>query len=149
MKSLKKTKTQSISIRKKKSLVRIPITTKGGLFGYHVNMPLDARRYLLKNILRKNLATYSEVVKRLNVLSIYNKNKHPEISKRVIRDMRYIQKSTKRRSTKRKSTKRQSTKRRSTKRKSTKRRSTKRRSTRGGAISKSIKRRSSSGCSGL
>ena len=124
MKSLKKTKNQSISIRKKKSLVRIPITTKGGLFGYHVNMPLDARRYLLKNILRKNLATYSEVVKRLNVLSIYNKNKHPEISKRVIRDMRYIQKSTKR--------------------KSTKRRSTKRRSTRGGAT---IKR--TSGCSGL
>ena len=134
MKSLKKTKNQSISIRKKKSLVRIPITTKGGLFGYHVNMPLDARRYLLKNILRKNLATYSEVVKRLNVLSIYNKNKHPEISKRVIRDMRYIQKSTKRKSTKRKSTKR----------KSTKRRSTKRRSTRGGAT---IKR--TSGCSGL
>jgi hypothetical protein len=92
-------------------------------------MPLDARRYLLKNILRKNLATYSEVVKRLNVLSIYNKNKHPEISKRVIRDMRYIQKSTKRRSTKRRSTKR---------------RSTKRRSTRGGAT---IKR--TSGCSGL
>lgn len=144
MKSLKKTKKQGISIRKKKSLVRIPLTTKGGLFGYHVDMPLDARRSLLKNILRKNLATYSEVVKRLNVLSIYNKNRHPEISKRVIRDMRYIQKSTKRKSTKR----------RSTKRKSSKRKSTKRRSTRGGAISKSTKRksskrRSSSGCSGL
>jgi hypothetical protein len=139
MKSLKKTKKQYRSIRKKKSLVRIPLTTQGGLFGYHVDMPLDARRSLLKNILRKNLATYSEVVKRLNVLSIYNKNRHPEISKRVIRDMRYIQKSTKRKSTKRKSSKRKSTK---------------RRSTRGGAISKSTKRksskrRSSSGCSGL
>ena len=144
MKSLKKTKKQYRSIRKKKSLVRIPLTTQGGLFGYHVDMPLDARRSLLKNILRKNLATYSEVVKRLNVLSIYNKNRHPEISKRVIRDMRYIQKSSKRKSTKRKSTKR-----RSTKRRSTKRRSTKRRSTRGGAISQFTKRRSSSGCSGL
>jgi hypothetical protein len=113
MKSLKKTKTQNKSIRKKKSLVRIPITTKGGLFGYHVDMPLDTRRSLLKKILRTGLATYSEVVKRLNVLSIYNKNRHPEISKRVIRDMRYIQKtqSTKRRSTKRRSTKRRSTKR--------------------------------------
>ena len=105
MKSLKKTKK---SIRKKKSLVRIPITTKGGLFGYRVDMPLDTRRSLLKKILRTGLATYSEVVKRLNVLSIYNKNRHPEISKRVIRDMRYIQKtqSTKRRSTKRRSIKR-------------------------------------------
>ena len=69
MKSLKKTKTQNKSIRKKKSLVRIPITTKGGLFGYHVDMPLDTRRSLLKKILRTGLATYSEVVKRLNVLS--------------------------------------------------------------------------------
>ena len=103
MKSLKKTKNQDRSIRKKKSLVRIPITTKGGLFGYHIDMPLKQRRSLLKNILRKDLATYSEVVKRLNVLSIYNKNRHPEISKRVIRDMRYIQKSTKRKSTKRRS----------------------------------------------
>ena len=144
MKSLKKTKKQyiskkqGISIRKKKSLVKIPLTTKGGLFGYHIDMPLKSRRSLLKNILRKDLATYSEVVKRLNVLSIYNKNRHPEISKRVIRDMRYIQKTSKRKSTKRRSMKRKSTKRRSTKRRSMKRRS------RGGG-----KRRSSSGCSGL
>ena len=129
MKSLKKPKTSirkkktKTSIRKKKTKtsiikVRITLTTKGGLFGYHVDMPLDTRRSLLKNILRKDLATYSEVVKRLNVLSIYNKNRHPEISKRVIRDMRYIQKSTKRKSTKRKSMKRKSMKRKSMKRKS-------------------------------
>jgi hypothetical protein len=35
---------------------------------------------------------YSSLIKRLNVLSIYNKNSNPEISKMVKRDMNTVRK---------------------------------------------------------
>ena len=144
MKSPRKTKKS-----KSKSRVRIPLTTQGGLFGYHINTPAKGRRSLLKRILSKRKATYSEVVKRLNVLVIYNKRRHPEISMKVKTDIDYIHrhltkykktpsKKSKRKSVKRRSVKRRSVKRRSVKRRSVKRRSVKRRSVK----SRSVKRRS-------
>ena len=112
---------------KSKSIVRIPLTTQGGLYGYHVNTPAKGRRSLLKRILSKRKATYSEVVKRLNVLVIYNKRRHPEISTKVKTDIDYIhrhltkyKKSPVKRKSKRKSVKRKS------KRKSTNSRKSKR-----------------------
>jgi hypothetical protein len=148
---------------KSKSLVKIPLTTQGGLFGYHVNTPAKGRRSLLKRILSKRKATYSEIVKRLNVLVIYNKRRHPEISAKVKTDIDYIHrhltkykksptKKSKRRSVKRRSVKRKSkskskskrrSKRRSVKRRSVKRRSVKRGSVKRGSVKgKSVKRRS-------
>ena len=133
-----------------KSMVRIPLTTKGGLYGYHVDMLMKDRRALLKKILRNNWATYSELVKRLNVLAIYNKNRNPELSKRVQMDMHYIQrhegmkKSITRKTSVRRRSKRKSSVRRRSKRKSPIRRRSRRKSSiRGGAV-----KRPSMGCSG-
>lgn len=77
--------------RKSKSRVRIP-SRKGLLIGYHLDMPLKKRRSILRKNIRQGLVNYSETIKRLNVLVIYNKNRHPETSKRAKRDLTYIQK---------------------------------------------------------
>jgi len=108
--SKKKTKTKS------KSKVRIPVT-KGKLFGYHVDSLASDRRSLLQSLIRSKRATFSEIIKRLNVLVIYNKRKHPETSKRVKRDLDYIMRQY-RLSPQRKSPKKKSRKRKSIKRKS-------------------------------
>jgi hypothetical protein len=50
------------------------------------------RRSLLKKILKNKWATFSEVIKRLNVLSIYNKNRYPEKSTKIKRDIQYVEK---------------------------------------------------------
>jgi serine/arginine repetitive matrix protein 2 len=126
---------QKSSTKKKKSSkskVRIYVR-KGKLYGYHVDYLQNNRRSLLKNILKNKWATYSEVIKRLNVLAIYNKNRHPETSNKIRRDIKYVEtylnKYSKKRSAKKRSTKKRSTKKRSTKKRSTKKRSTKKRST--------------------
>jgi hypothetical protein len=75
---------------KYKSKVRIPVT-KGKLFGYHVDNLARDRRSLLKSLIRSRRATFSEIIKRLNVLVIYNKRKHPEILKKIKRDLDYIE----------------------------------------------------------
>jgi hypothetical protein len=78
------------SKKKSKSKVRIPIKQKGALFGYHVDMSAKSRRSLLKRLLSKRKATYSQIIKRLNVLKIYNKNRHPEISEKIKRDIDFV-----------------------------------------------------------
>lgn len=79
-------------LRKSKSKrVRIP-ARKGLLMGYHVNLPLKERRKILTNNIRADLSNYSETIKRLNVLSIYNMYKHPETSKKIKRDISFLQK---------------------------------------------------------
>ena len=86
------TKTSKSRKSKSKSKVRIPVTTRGGLFGYHIDLPEKKRRSLLKFLLDRKRATYSEIIKRLNVLSIYNKRRHPETSRRAKRDMDFVHK---------------------------------------------------------
>ena len=78
---------------KYKSKVRIPVT-KGKLFGYHVDNLARDRRSLLKSLIRSRRATFSEIIKRLNVLVIYNKRKHPETLKKIKRDLDYIERHT-------------------------------------------------------
>jgi len=119
-------KIDKVSVKKRKrskSKVRIYVT-KGKLYGYHVDDMQRSRRSLLKNILKNKWATYSEVIKRLNVLAIYNKNRHPETSDKIRRDIKYVEtylnKYSKKRSTKNRSTKKRSTKKRSIKKRSTK-----------------------------
>lgn len=70
-----------------RSKVRIP-TKKGKLPDYHLSDTKEHRRNILHKIAKKD--TWEEVVKRLNVLYIYNKNKHPEIASKFKRDMKYI-----------------------------------------------------------
>lgn len=90
--SVKKKSVKKKSVKKRsKSKVRIPVT-KGKLYGYHVDDLQRNRRSLLKKILKNKWATFSEVVKRLNVLSIYNKNRYPEKSQKIKRDMHYVEK---------------------------------------------------------
>jgi hypothetical protein len=73
----------------KKSKVRIYLKP-GGLKGYRIKDTMKSRRSILKKLLKKN--SYSTIIKRLNVLSIYNKNRYPEISKKVKSDISFIQK---------------------------------------------------------
>lgn len=65
------------------------ILKKGGLYGYSLKDSLQYRRSILEKYADIN---WGKVVKRLNVLSIFNKNKHPIISKKFKNDMKYIQK---------------------------------------------------------
>lgn len=86
-------KRQSVKRRSRKrsrSKVRIPLTEKGSLYGYHIDLPAKRRRSILRRLLSKRKATYSEIVKRLNVLVIYNKRRYPETSNKIKRDIDYV-----------------------------------------------------------
>jgi hypothetical protein len=97
---IKSPKTKSRQSRPKKksqkrsrsrSRVRIPVK-KGLLEGYHLYDLARDRRKLLMNMIKNNHASYSDIIKRLNVLVIYNKNRHPDISDKVYKDLSYMQK---------------------------------------------------------
>lgn len=78
-----------MSIRKKsKSKVKIQLK-KGALNGYTLKKSMKDRRQLLVKISKKD--SWQKVVKRLNVLYIYNKNKYPENASKFRKDMKYIQ----------------------------------------------------------
>lgn len=63
---------------------------KGGLPGYHIRDKKQTRRDILLHLLSSGTTEYSTLIKRLNVLAIYNKNKHPELTDKLRRDMDYI-----------------------------------------------------------
>ena len=71
------------------SHVRIHVK-KGGLPGYSLSIPRKLRREALDKIIK--VQPWSTIVKRLNVLYIYNKNNHPENAMKFRRDMKYVQK---------------------------------------------------------
>jgi hypothetical protein len=75
---------------KRKSRVRIPVK-KGTLEGYSVYDLARDRRKLLVKLIKTGNSTYSQIIKRLNVLVIYNKNRYPDIADKVLRDLEYIQ----------------------------------------------------------
>lgn len=68
------------------------ILRPGGLPNYHIKDPIRVRRDILMKLLETRQTTYSEMIKRINVLSIYNKNKNPDMSNRFIRDISFLQK---------------------------------------------------------
>ena len=107
----------------RKSKVKI-YTEKGGLKGYSIHDTMANRRSILKKLLLKT--PYSTIIKRLNVLAIYNKNRYPETSSKIKRDMSFLQKTfSKKRSVKKPSAKKRSVKKRSVKKPSAKKRSVK------------------------
>jgi hypothetical protein len=75
-------------VGKGKSKVRIPIKHRGALDGYHIDDPIKTKRKILDWYVKKD--GYATVIKRLNVLTIYNKKRHPEMSQKVLRDMNYL-----------------------------------------------------------
>lgn len=74
----------------KKSPVKLHVTT-GGLFGYSLKLLLRERRELLLKAIKQKKLTPATAIKRLNVLYIFNKNKHPESAAKFQRDLKYIQ----------------------------------------------------------
>ena len=70
-----------------KSKVRIYVK-RGKLQGYSINDTIKSRRSILKKLLKKT--PYGDIIKRLNVLAIYNKNIHPKTSEKVKSDISYI-----------------------------------------------------------
>lgn len=97
MKSPKKTMSKSKSKdgmrsrSRSRSRVRIP-TEKGKLFGYNLDIPAKDRRALLKRLVKRGVASFSEIIKRLNVLAIYNYKRHPKTTKKVRHDMAWVEK---------------------------------------------------------
>ena len=59
-------------------------------FKYHVHMPLKERQESLRKAYKAY--GYSTLIKRLNILAVYNKYKHPDIVDIVHKDMDYIRK---------------------------------------------------------
>ena len=64
---------------------------KGVLAGYHINDGVRHRRAILKQHMLDGNETYGNIVKRLNVLAIFNKNNHPEYTKKYREDMAWVQ----------------------------------------------------------
>lgn len=105
-------------MQKKKSTRKTKVkiyTKKGGLEGYSIHDTMVKRRSILKKLLRKT--PYSTIIKRLNVLAIYNKNRYPETSSKIKKDMYFLQKTfpMKKPSMKKRSMKKRSIKKRSMK----------------------------------
>jgi hypothetical protein len=115
----------------KRSKVRIYVKS-GKLEGYSINDSMKKRRSILKKLSKKS--PYATIIKRLNVLAIYNKNRYPETTKKIQSDMSYLRKNN---STKKSSTKKSSMKKRSTKKSSMKKRSMKKRSMKKRSMKKS------------
>jgi hypothetical protein len=78
-------------ISKRKSSVRIPVTNKGSLskHGWSSSKPATKRHAALKKAMKD--FTPGMLVKKLNLLVIYNKNKNPKLSKLAHSDMKFVQ----------------------------------------------------------
>ena len=74
-----------------KPVVRIKLKSIGSLtkFGYHANKSDAVRHAALKKAAKAN--GYNEVIKRLNVLYIYNKNRNPKLAEKFKLDMTWVQ----------------------------------------------------------
>ena len=59
-------------------------------FNYHIDMPLKERQLALRKAYKAY--GYSKLIKRLNILAVYNKYKHPEIEDIAQKDMDYVRK---------------------------------------------------------
>lgn len=72
--------------------VRIKLKSVGSLtkFGYGADKAAATRRAALLKAAKAN--GFSEVVRRLNVLYVWNKNKHPALAAKYKQDMHWLQK---------------------------------------------------------
>jgi len=72
-----------------KKIVRIKVE-KGSLHGYSLKLKLSERRKILNTLV--NIYGLNNIVKKLNVLYVFNKNRYPNNAMKFRRDMQYIQK---------------------------------------------------------
>ena len=70
--------------------INVPLR-KGALEGYHARDSSRVRRTILLSIIKKGHSTYAEVIKRLNVLAIYNKNRAPDVTEILRKDIAFLQ----------------------------------------------------------
>ena len=77
--------------------VRIKLKSIGSLtkFGYGASKAAATRRAALLKAAKAN--GFTEVVRRLNVLYVYNKNAHPALAAKYKQDMHWLQKQRDRR----------------------------------------------------
>lgn len=75
---------------KKRSSSPIRIKAKkGGLHGYSLKLSLKERRSILDKIVK--IYGPTNIIKKLNLLYVYNKNNHPENALKFRKDMVYVQ----------------------------------------------------------
>jgi hypothetical protein len=83
---------KSKSRSRSRSLTKTIAVLKPGMltsFGYHIDLPMKERHTALKKAYKAY--GYSKLIKRLNILVVYNKYKHPKTSEIAHKDMEYIQ----------------------------------------------------------
>ena len=61
------------------------------LEGYKMDDVAKSRRAVLETMLKTKKATYAQLIRRLNVLAIFHKNKSPQRTERVRKDITYVQ----------------------------------------------------------
>ena len=84
---------RSKSRSKSKSLTKTIAVLKPGMltsYGYHIDLPMKERHAALKKAYKAY--GYSKLIKRLNILVVYNKYKNPKTAEIAHKDMEYIQK---------------------------------------------------------
>lgn len=80
---------KEVKIKKNgKTILNIKLK-KGGLMGYKINDPIQKKRQALDRLVKKD--GYSTIVKRLNILAIYNKNRYPQYTRKIRNDISYLQ----------------------------------------------------------
>ncbi len=85
--SLKKEGSRSRSLTKTIAVLKPGMLTS---YGYHIDLPMKERHAALKKAYKAY--GYSKLIKRLNILVVYNKYKHPKTSEIAHKDMEFIQK---------------------------------------------------------
>ena len=82
-----KSKSRSLSRSRTIAILKPGMLTS---FGYHVDLPVKEREIALKKAYKSY--GYSTLIKRLNILTVYNKYKNPEIVDIVQKDMDFVRK---------------------------------------------------------
>lgn len=72
----------------KRTQIRIK-AKKGGLHGYSLKLNLKERRNILDRLIK--VYGHSNIIKKLNLLYVYNKNNYPDNALKFRRDMLYVQ----------------------------------------------------------
>jgi hypothetical protein len=73
---------------------KVKITLKGNLGKYSTKLKLQERRKELIKLIKTKKKDYApiKILRRLNVLYIFNKNKNPELAQKFRRDFKYVKK---------------------------------------------------------
>ena len=85
--SIRRSKSKSRSLTKTIAVLKPGMLTS---YGYHIDLPMKERHAALKKAYKAY--GYSKLIKRLNILVVYNKYKNPKTAEIAHKDMEFIQK---------------------------------------------------------